>query len=183
VFASLKTGKGLSNVGIGIVFAIAAYISADHIYHVAMGNGQTLNTALALPGILDIFGLFCAIRRRATQARVQRILTASGMWGVLTISLLFNVEYALMINVTMTGFALAKAVFISAIPAAIIALAAEILTHVRKSSSSATKPKDTPKPASKAPSKPAAASTTPKVTTPRQRKPIKSETPSDAIAA
>lgn len=178
---SLKTGKGLSNVGIGIVFAIAAYISADHIYHVAMGNGQTLNTALALPGILDIFGLFCAIRRRATQARVQRILTASGMWGVLTISLLFNVEYALMINVTMTGFALAKAVFISAIPAAIIALAAEILTHVRKSSST-TKPKATPKPASKAPSKPAAASTPSKVSTPRQRKPIKSETISDPIA-
>lgn len=167
MFKYLKTGKGLSNVGIGIVFAIAVYISADHIYHVAMGNGQTFNTAIALPGILDIFGLFCAIKRRLSYSGIQRKLTATGMWGVLLISLWFNIEFALMINAHMTGFPLVKAVFISAIPALIIALAAEILTHVRSAPKTTTKPKA----ASKAPSKAATAPTTPKATVPRPRKP------------
>lgn len=159
MFKYVKTPKGLSNVGIGIVFAIAVYISAKHIFFVAEQNGQTLDTAIALPGILDIFGLFCAIKRRTTQARITRNLTATGMWGVLLISLWFNIEYALITNVHLSDIPLFKAVLISAIPALIITLAAEILTHVRSA------PKKT---ASKAPSKPATAPTTPKVPAPRR---------------
>jgi len=177
-----KTGKGLSNAGIGIVFAIAVYISADHIIHVALHNGQMPNTAYPLPGILDIFGLFCAIKRRASTSDIQRKLNATGMWGVLLISLWFNIEFALMTNTALSGFALAKAVFISAIPALIITLAAEILTHVRKTPAT-RKPAAKPKAPAKAPESAPKATTPSTPRAPRQRKAPAAESLSAPIAA
>lgn len=170
-----KSGKGLSTAGLAVIFAIAVYISGKHIIHVAQHYGQSADVAYPLPVIIDLFALFCAIRRRSATSGIQRKMTATGMWGMLITSLWFNIESALISNVTLSGVDLGKALFIGALAAIVVAGAAEILTHVRKSPSSTTKPK--------APSKPATASTPSKVTTPRQRKPIKSETISDPIAA
>lgn len=170
MFNNLKTPKGIATVGIAVVFAIAVYISAKHIYHVALHNRQTVDTAFLLPGILDIFGLFCAIKRRNTQAGVQRKLTATGMWGVLLISLWFNIEFALITNPDLVGPGLFKAILISAIPAMIIALAAEILTHVRKQAPAKPKAASTAKATTKAAEKPATARKAATPAIPRQRK-------------
>lgn len=204
MFKNLMTAKTLAMVGIGTVFAQAVYISAQHIYHVATFYGQTRTEAFLLPGILDIFGLFCAIRLRLPSiSDVARRLARFGMWFALGTSLWFNLESALITssgaNQTITG----KSLFISAVPAIIVWAAAEILTHVRKVGSTkiglfkkiihkifkikptpstpravSPKPEATPKAASK-PSKTSAAT---KVTAPRQRKAPVAETLSEAPA-
>ncbi len=180
-----KTGKGLSGVGLGIVFAFAIYISGKHIIHVALHYHQSPDVAYPLPAIIDLFALFCAIRRRSATSSIQRKLTAIGMWGMLTTSLWFNIESALIDNRGSAGWDLGKALFIGSLAAIVVAGAAEILTHVRKSGSSASKPKPaTPKPATpaKAPSKAASKATPAKVTAPRQRKAPAVEASSEAPA-
>lgn len=190
-----KAGKWIANVGIGIVFAIAVYISAQHIVHVAMHYGQTPSEAYALPGILDIFGLFCAIRLRLPNiSDVARKLARFGMWFALGTSLWFNVESAIITAQGANQTFTTKALMISAIPAIIVWSAAEILTHVRKASNKISllrkiinkifkiKPERqstaSPKPESpsKAPSKAAGTQTTRTPSAPRQRKAPAAET-------
>lgn len=177
---SLKTGKGVATAGIGIVFAIAVYGSAVHIVHVASHYGQPAELAIPLPAMIDIFALFCAIKLRSSAtAKIQRILNRAGMWSMLTLSMWFNIESALITNVTLAGIPLLKAVIISAIPAGVVALAAEILTHTRKSPSRPASSKG----ASKAPST-AAKTKTPVIPTQgRVRKSIKPTALSEPITA
>lgn len=155
-----KTGKGLGTAGMGLVFAFALYISGKHIIHVALHYGQTPDVAYPLPAIIDLFALFCAIRRRQSNSDIQKKLTATGMWGMLLVSLWFNIESALIDSIGQSPEYLGKALFIGAIAAIVVAGAAEILTHTRKSPS---------KPASKAPSTAAKRSTPPTPTVGRQR--------------
>lgn len=158
-----KTGKGLSGAGIGMVFVFAVYINAIHTVHVSLHYRQPNEVAYTIWAILDIFAFFCAIRLRSATSRIQKILNRVGMWSMLTMSLWFNIEYALLISVGMDGAFLTKSLLISGFVSGVVSLAAEILTHVRK-----TSPASKPKAASKAPSKAATAPTTPKVPAPRR---------------
>lgn len=170
-----KASQRQESAGIGIVFAIAVYGSA---VHVASHYGQPAELAIPLPAMIDIFALFCAIKLRScATAKIQRILNRAGMWSMLTLSMWFNIESALITNVTLMGIPLVKAVIISAIPAGVVALAAEILTHTRKSPSHQASPKAT----FKAPSKAAGALKASIPTQGRVRKSIKSEKPTEPI--
>ncbi len=178
MFKSLKTGKGRAYVGVGIVLAIAIYISAKHIYYVSRHFGQAQDVAFALPGILDIFAFFCASMIPATRARFKLILLRTGMWFTLITSMWFNIMYALIRNdAQLDGWMLGWAIFISWIPSVIVALAAEILTRVTNGAKPETKT-TTP---SKAPSAAAKPSTTGRVTAPRQRKPKPAIEPTELV--
>lgn len=158
----LATPKGFAAVGIGSVFAIAVYISAQHIVHVAMYFGQTTSEAFALPAILDIFALFCAIRLRlASISGIARKLARTGMWFTLATSMAFNLQSAIITYVGPKGYFMVWALFVASIPAVVVWLAAEILTHVRKAGLSSARPTTATKPAVK-PSQP-------KISAPRQR--------------
>lgn len=162
----LTTPKGFAAVGIGSVFAIAVYISAQHIVHVAMYFGQTMSEAAALPAILDIFALFCAIRLRlAGISDIARKLARAGMWFTLGTSMLFNLESAIITYTGNAGYEMVWSLFVASIPAVVVWLAAEILTHVRKAGL-------TSRPATTSTSKPATKGTTAKIAAPRSpRKP------------
>lgn len=186
MFKSLKTGKGISSVGIGMVFAFAVYMNAVHAVHVSLHYGQTVEVAYSTPAVLDIFAFFCAIRLRSATSKIQKILTRTGMWSMLTMSLWFNIEYALLVSVGHSGEYLAKSLLISSFVSGVVSLAAEILTHVRKgssSSSSKAKPAAKAETPVKAPAKATKAPTPAKATTPRQRKAPASETVSAAPVA
>lgn len=181
-----KTGKGLSAAGIGLVFAFAVYMNAIHAVHVALHYGQPSEVAYPTPAVLDIFAFFCAIRLRSATTKIQRILNRIGMWSMLTMSLWFNIEFALLVSKGHSGSYLAKSLLISGFVSGVVSLAAEILTHVRKSTAgSSTKPKPVaePKAASKAPTTSTKAPTAPKATSPRQRKAPAAETLSTAPVA
>ncbi len=186
MFKSLKTGKGISSVGIGMVFIFAVYMNAKHAIHVSMHYGETVDVAYSTPAVLDIFAFFCAIRLRSATSKIQKILNRTGMWSMLAMSLWFNIEYALLVSVGQTGEFMIKSLIISGFVSGVVSLAAEILTHVRKgSSSSSSKPKaaTTAKPPVKAPAKATKAPTPAKATSPRQRKAPASESISEAPVA
>lgn len=182
MFKQLKTGKGLSSAGIGIVFAFAVYINAIHAVHVSLHYGQPDEIAYTIWAILDIFAFFCAIRLRSATSKIQKVLNKIGMWSMLTMSLWFNIEYALLVSVGHSGAYLAKSLLISGFVSGVVSLAAEILTHVRKGSSSPSKPKAKPATAAKAPEKPVAKRTPAKAIAPRQRKAPAAETISAPLA-
>lgn len=169
----LKTPKGIATIGIGVVFAISVYGSGWHIIHVALHYGQSVYLAGPLPVSIDMFAFFCAIKLRAGGAKIQKVLNRLGMWSMLTLSLWFNIESALIDNVGVAGPALVKAIVISAAPAAIVALAAEILTHTR---STPARPAPKPRTPSKAPGK---AATARKTSTPTRTTPNGSKAPED----
>jgi len=153
--------------GMGLVALTAIYVSGQHSVHVSMHYGQIFAAAIMLPMILDVFGLFCAVRLRLPNiSDIARILARIGMWFSLGTSLWINVESALITNAHRTGLDLAKALFISSIPALIVWLTAEILTHVRK-----TPAKSATSRARKPAEKPAEPRSRAKATTPRQRTP------------
>jgi hypothetical protein len=175
------SARQYTNAGIATVFAIAVFISGQHIVHVATYFGQAFMAAIMLPAILDIFGLFCAIKLRLPSiSGIARILARTGMWFSLGTSLWFNVESALITSATqgLHGVDLAKALFISSIPALVVMLSAEILTHVRKTpaKSGTRTPAKTPETAAKPP---AAA----KVPAPRKRTPKPAQPLSEPSAA
>lgn len=166
---STKFGKkAWIQCGMGLVALSAIYVSGQHIVHVSMHYGQIFAAAIMLPMILDVFGLFCAVRLRLPNiSDIARGLARIGMWFALGTSLWINVESALITNAHRTGFDLAKALFISSIPALIVWLTAEILTHVRKTPSKSATSR-TRKPAEKPATATKAATGTPRQRTPRK---------------